>query len=95
MTVIPTGQAKASADKALNPERVRSLLQQLMETHEHVIIDAPAVNRQAVAQALAGMTDGVLLVTRAGVTRREAIAEAKKLYEEVARESESVEQQAQ
>jgi polysaccharide biosynthesis transport protein len=65
----------------LHSEAVVDLLGQLTREHDHVIIDAPCANREATAQALGGLTDGVLLVARSGVTRREAVADAKKRIE--------------
>ncbi|HON68122.1 MAG TPA: hypothetical protein PLS23_16665, partial [Phycisphaerae bacterium] len=55
--------------------------QHLLSYHDHVIVDAPSVNRNSTVQALAALTDGVLLVARQSVTRREALAEAKKRIE--------------
>ena len=62
-------------------DRLDSLVSQLNQGYDHVIFDAPPVNALPTAQALAGLVDGVLLVTRAGHTRREAVAEAKKRIE--------------
>lgn len=80
-TVVPAGKTSGRANTPLDPNTVNRLLQHLLKQHDHVIIDAPAVNRHATVQTLAGLTDGVLLVARQGVTRREALAEAKKRIE--------------
>jgi polysaccharide biosynthesis transport protein len=81
LTVIPAGTGQSAAPPGLNRDRLANLIGELLEQHDHVLIDAPAVNVNAAAQALGAITDGVLLVTRAGATRREAIAEAKKRIE--------------
>jgi len=81
LEILPAGQPDQASLPLLRSERVGELIRQLADTHDHLIIDAPAVNRQATAQALAGYTDGVLLVVKAGVTRRESVAEAKKRIE--------------
>lgn len=81
LTVIPAGRATGSATAPLDPAAVNKLIQHLLAHHDHVIIDAPAVNHHSTVQALAGLTDGVILVARQAVTRREAVAEAKKRIE--------------
>lgn len=80
-TVLPSGKPNGKSNAPLDPPTVQRLIQHLLRQHDHVIIDAPPINRHAAAQTLAGITDGVLLVARQGVTRREAVAEAKKRIE--------------
>ncbi|HOA75678.1 MAG TPA: CpsD/CapB family tyrosine-protein kinase [Phycisphaerae bacterium] len=81
LTVVPAGRPDGHASAAVDPERVQRLIQHLLSYHDHVIVDAPSVNRNSTVQALAALTDGVLLVARQSVTRREALAEAKKRIE--------------
>lgn len=81
LDLFPAGQADEASLPLLRSQRVGELVRLLTENYHHVIIDAPAVNRHATAQALAGFTDGVVLVVKAGVTRRESVAEAKKRIE--------------
>jgi len=81
LTILPAGEPRGTTIAALEPTRVEKLLDKLLQDHEHVIIDAPSVNRNPAVQSLAGLTDGILLVAREGVTRREAVAEAKKRIE--------------
>lgn len=81
LDILPAGRTDDSSLRLLQSPRVGELVRELAASHDHVIIDAPAVNRCATAQTLAGLTDGVLLVVKAGVTRRESIAEAKKRIE--------------
>ncbi len=68
----------------LRSQRLTTVLTQLQQHAQvdHVIIDAAAANLYPEAQTLAGLVDGVVLVTRAGVTRRESVAEAKKRIEQ-------------
>lgn len=80
-TVVPSGKPNGKAMPAVDPAAVNRLIQHLLKQHDHVIIDAPPVNRHATVQTLAGIVDGVLLVARQGVTRREAVAEAKRRIE--------------
>jgi len=79
--LLPWGEPGEAATSLLRSERIAAMLRELAERYDHVIIDAPPVNRHAAVQALAGLTDGVVLVTKAGITRRESVAEAKKRIE--------------
>jgi len=79
--VLPCGELTSSIMSLLRSEQIGEMIRKLTEQFDHVIIDAAPVNRHATIQALAGLTNGVLLVTHAGVTRREAVAEAKKRVE--------------
>lgn len=81
LTVLPAGSAAGEAVAPVDPSVAEKLISHLLRHHEHVIVDAPAVNRYSTVQALAGLTDGVVLVARQGVTRREALAEARKRIE--------------
>jgi len=81
LNILPAGGAADASPPLLQSRQAGELITRLSADHDHLIIDAPAVNRSAIAQALAGYTDGVLIVTKAGVTRRESVAEAKKRIE--------------
>lgn len=81
LTVLPAGQPNGDPAAPFDPQMAGRMIQHLLTRHDHVIVDAPAVNRHSTVQALAGLADGVLLVARQAVTRREAIAEAKKRIE--------------
>lgn len=80
-TVVPSGKPNSKPTPPVDPTTVGRLIQHLLKQHDHVIVDAPAVNRHATVATLAGIVDGVLLVARQGVTRREAVAEAKRRIE--------------
>jgi Mrp family chromosome partitioning ATPase len=56
--------------------RMRALLQTLMQRFDLVILDTPPVLATADARILGGLTDGVLLVVRAGQTDRVAAQRA-------------------
>ncbi len=79
--VLVAGQVQGVAPSHMQRQNVGALVRDLAAVYDHVIIDAPPVNTQATVQALAGCTDGVLLVTKATVTRRESVAEARKRVE--------------
>ncbi len=82
--LLPAGQQVDRPLGLLRSERLRTIMEELRQNEQvdHVIIDTAAANGHPEAQTLAGLVDGVLLVTRAGVTRRESVAEAKKRIEQ-------------
>jgi capsular exopolysaccharide synthesis family protein len=82
--LIPAGEALGQPLGLLRSEQLQTFVKQLQESKEvdHVIIDTAATNLYPEAQTLASMVDGVVLVTWAGETRRESVAEAKKRIEQ-------------
>lgn len=81
LSVLVAGQVQGAVSSLMQRQNIGNLVRDLAAAYDHVIIDAPPVNTQATVQALAGCTDGVLLVTKATVTRRESVAEARKRVE--------------
>ncbi|MHC4443361.1 MAG: CpsD/CapB family tyrosine-protein kinase [Planctomycetota bacterium] len=87
LDVIPAGDLSNVAMSSLQGDKVGNMIKKLTNgisntgNYDHVIIDAPPINKYATVQAIAGFTDGVVLVVKAGVTRRESVAEAKKRVE--------------
>ncbi|NLX13408.1 MAG: CpsD/CapB family tyrosine-protein kinase [Phycisphaerales bacterium] len=79
--VLAAGQVQGVAPSLVQRQNVSTLIRDLAAAYDHVIVDAPPVSTQATVQALAGCADGVLLVANASVTRREAVAEARKRIE--------------
>ncbi len=74
--LLPAGTLPAQPTVLLTSKRFSALLASLSMLFEIVIIDAPPMLMATDASLLAGMTDGVLLVVRAGATEREAAQEA-------------------
>jgi capsular exopolysaccharide synthesis family protein len=62
----------------IKSRQVQSLMSQLIDRFDHVIIDVASANQYPDAQVLGGMVDGVLLVVKSGDTPRETVAETKK-----------------
>jgi len=81
LDVLPSSSAGQDSISSHPGQNIANMIRELSEKYDQVIIDAPPVNRYATVQAIAGMTDGVILVVKAGVTRRESIAESKKRVE--------------
>jgi capsular exopolysaccharide synthesis family protein len=82
LSVLPAGQMGATSADLLRGDRLRQLVTSLADRFDHVIIDVPAANLYPEAQVLGGLADGVLMVVRTGVTRRESVAEARRRIEQ-------------
>ncbi len=74
--VIPSGPQPPNPTDLLSTERMRRLLQDLRSTVDLVIVDSPPLLVAADALVLAPHTDGVVLLSRAGQTRRDALKRA-------------------
>ena len=80
LNVIPSGNSRKVSNH-IDSERIRSLFQFLKRKFSRVFVVVPSVLHFAEGRALARQCDGVVLVVRAGQSRREAIEEAKKQLE--------------
>jgi len=74
--LLPAGTLPAQPTVLLTSKRFSPMLSSLAMLFDFVIIDAPPMLSSTDASLLAGMTDGVVLVVRAGATTREAAQEA-------------------
>jgi len=70
--LITAGSLPADPAEALGSQRMREVLAKLTDAFDLVILDSPPVLPVADSTMLAGMTDGVVLVVRAGQTNRKA-----------------------
>lgn len=70
---LPAGDRVSNPSELLHSARFEQLLQTLRAEYDYVIADFPAVCAVADAAAAAGKLDGVVVVTRQGVCRREAL----------------------
>jgi succinoglycan biosynthesis transport protein ExoP len=81
LTLLSCGALPTSASNLLSGVRMRSLLQELNQRFDLVILDTPPVLATADAGILGSLADGVLLVVRAGQTDRSA---AQRAYQQLA-----------
>ncbi|MFL5495511.1 MAG: polysaccharide biosynthesis tyrosine autokinase [Gemmatimonadales bacterium] len=81
LTLLSCGALPTSASNLLSGVRMRSLLQELNQRFDLVILDTPPVLATADAGILGSLADGVLLVIRAGQTDRSA---AQRAYQQLA-----------
>jgi non-specific protein-tyrosine kinase len=76
LAVLPSGQIPPNPSELLGSNGMRTLLSELTESYDMVIIDAPPVLPVTDAVALAAICDGALLIARYGKTRREHVVRA-------------------
>jgi capsular exopolysaccharide synthesis family protein len=76
LTVIPAGKTPQFPTELLGSTAMRRTIDTLRARFDRVLFDMPAVTPLADVGTLAPLTDGVLLVVRAGVTQRPALNEA-------------------
>ena len=74
--VLTCGALPSNAANLLSSTRMRVLLQELREQFDMIVLDTPPVLATADAGIVASLTDGVLLVVRAGATDRNAAQRA-------------------
>ncbi len=76
--IITAGVAKGKPADIVGAEALRDLIKVWREEFRYVIIDAPAVLNYVDALSLSALSDGVILVVRAGQTRWEVAQNAKR-----------------
>jgi polysaccharide biosynthesis transport protein len=77
----PVGSRTAGGELIAAPDCVRSQIADLRQQFDYVLISAPAVNLSADAIVYGQLADGVILVLKAGATRRAAALKAKESLE--------------
>ncbi|KPL85355.1 CpsD/CapB family tyrosine-protein kinase [Herpetosiphon geysericola] len=83
LQLLPAGATPPSPADLLSSKRFDSMLRDLKQQADIVLIDAPPVLAASDAALLATKVDGVVLVTRAGKTRRDSAREAVALLQRV------------
>lgn len=81
--IITSGPIPPNPAELLGSKRMKSLLQELKEHFDVILIDAPPVLAVTDSQILSTLTDGVLFVTSYGTTEKDAVVRAKELIEKV------------
>lgn len=76
LTVLPAGSPAAQPAELLGSAAMRRVLDTLRNRFDRVLIDMPPVAPLADVHVLAPITDGVLMVVRAGITPKPAIERA-------------------
>ena len=76
LSVLTCGALPVNAANLLSGTRMRILLRELQEQFDIIVLDTPPVLATADACIVASLTDGVLLVVRAGTTDKNAAQRA-------------------
>ena len=74
--LLSCGASAPDVATLLNSERMKTRLEELRKEFDYVLLDVPPLNQYADATALARLTDGVVVVLEANVTRKEVAAKA-------------------
>jgi non-specific protein-tyrosine kinase len=83
LRVLPAGPSPPNPAELLGSRRMKGAIAVLLEQADVLLFDAPPVLAVTDALVLAVQTDGVLLVVKAGGTRREHVQRAKEQLERV------------
>ncbi|MBE0416995.1 MAG: polysaccharide biosynthesis tyrosine autokinase [Coriobacteriia bacterium] len=83
LVVLTSGKMPPNPSELLSSKKMQELVDELEEWADWVIIDTPPLLAVADPAAVARWADGVLLVTRAGVSTREAGRNAKEMLDNV------------
>ena len=76
LTVLPAGTPALHPAELLGSSGMRRVLDTLRSRFDRILIDLPPVAPVADVHVVAGMTDGIVMVVRAGVTAKPAIEQA-------------------
>jgi capsular exopolysaccharide synthesis family protein len=83
LRVLPTGPSPPNPAELLGSRRMKETMAALLEQADVLLFDVPPVLVVTDALVLAVQTDGVLLVVKAGSTKREHVQQARERLERV------------
>jgi capsular exopolysaccharide synthesis family protein len=79
LRVLPTGPRPPNPAEMLSSNRMEEQLRQWMQEFDRVVLDTAPLLAVSDTQAMAALADSVILVARAGVTRKRALVRARDL----------------
>jgi len=77
LTVLTSGPIPPNPAEVLNSQRVRNFWPALLDQYDYIIVDAPPVLAVTDASILASQMQGVIMVARAGVTRKDQVQQSR------------------
>lgn len=83
LDIIPAGKIPPNPSEMLSSRAMEELLKILDSEYDYIILDSPPVHAVTDAQILSTKVDGVVLVVRAGKTKKESVIAAKASLEKV------------
>lgn len=81
LTLLPGGAVPEYPTELLGSSAMRRTLDALAERFDRIVIDLPGVTPLADVGTVAPMTDGIVMVVRAGLTQRPALEQALAAFE--------------
>lgn len=81
LDLLPCGPIPPNPSELFHTQKFLDVLEDLKKRYDRVIIDSPPVIAVTDALILAQLVDGVILVSKAGSTRRELLKRSKELLE--------------
>lgn len=79
LDIIPAGIIPPNPSELLSSYRMKDLMNGLFTLYSFIIIDAPPLLGMSDSLILSTLTDGVIIVVRAGETPKDLVAQSKKL----------------
>ncbi len=79
--ILTSGPIPPNPAEMLNSQRVREFWPMLLQHYDFVLVDAPPVLAVADASILASQMDGVIMVTRYGVTRKDQVQQTRETFQ--------------
>jgi capsular exopolysaccharide synthesis family protein len=83
LSIITAGRIPPNPSSLLNSSRMRDLIDSLHSLYDFVIIDAPPLFGMSESLFLSNIVDGTILVVKAGETPKNALEDAKNLFDNV------------
>jgi non-specific protein-tyrosine kinase len=77
LLVLPSGQLPANPADVLASRKMDQVIERLREVADYILFDVPPVLAAADAAIFGRKLDGVVLVLKSGVSRRDQITKAK------------------
>lgn len=74
--VLPSGPVPPNPTELMHTERFQEVLRELGDRFDRIIFDSPPITPVTDASILSGFVDGVMLVVKAGSTRKELLGRA-------------------
>lgn len=74
--IVCTGTIPPNPSELLSSERMKRFVAESANTYDYVIIDTPPINTVADAQIISTYVDGVVIVTKSGVTSADELSDA-------------------
>lgn len=83
LDILTSGKIPPNPAEMLSSKSMESLIEELRERYDIVILDTPPVRAVTDAQILSTRVDGTILVVRSEVTKRDSVIECKSLLDKV------------